>query len=151
MLFSEPLKATLDAEKSYREVWVEWLTQTQKLIPANATGPQQAAMISERLDIAPTMKFEAAIDAAVTMRLVSVKSKTGEGKLGLAVGPFQVSGSFGFTSSSTSESILEARARYQLSNTNEATLRGWLEAAGIDPTTRDSLDDAKARLQDTEE
>lgn len=146
-LFTAPVKASVMAEAEYRKVWIEWLDRTEKLIPADAPEAVQKAVIEAQLDMAPIMKFEAAIDLGVTMRLVSIKEGSGGGSLGLNVGAFQVSGSFGFMSSNTSESILEARARYQLSNTNEQTLRGFLAAAGVPVEKKEQLADARRALK----
>lgn len=146
-LFTAPIRAAVEAEASYRRIWVEWLQQTASLIPEDATDEVQARIIANRLDMAPVMKLDAAIDVGLTMRLVTVKQTDAGGELGLAVGPFQVSGQFGFSSSKTAESVMEARARYQLSNTNSATMRDYLEAADAVPTKKTELENAQKALQ----
>lgn len=128
-LFTAPAEASVAAEKQYRRIWMQWLQKTMALLDAAPEGSDKAKMLTQRLDLAPILKFEAAVDLGVTMRLVSVKAREGGGELGLAVGPFQAAGSFSFMSQSTSESILQARARYQLSNRNELTLRDYLQGA----------------------
>ncbi len=145
-LFTAPVEASLMAEEGYRRIWIEWLKKLAKILDGTGGGKD---LIESHLDMAPVMKFEAAIDVAITMRIVTVKETSGGGGLGLAVGPFQASGQFGFSNQNTSDSTLSARARYQLSNTNEQTLRGYLADAGIPVTKKEELPAAIEKMEAT--
>lgn len=128
-LFTAPTKAVIEAEKHYRQIWIDWLNELIQLvgkakgINANA---DEAAIIARQLDLAPVMKLDAKIEVGVTMRLASVRKFKGDVTLGLGVGTLQAAGSFGFSSESAQESVLQARAFYGLSNSGEVSLKNYL-------------------------
>ena len=95
------------------------------------------------------MKLEAAVDLAITMKITSVKGKEGSAKHGLSVGPFSAGGSYSFMEQNTQESVLNARARYQLSNTNEQTLVEYLSGAGISVANKSEVEAAATKLGTT--
>ena len=148
-LFTAPAEAAILAERRFRQIWTAWLRDAQGRIEA-APATAKAQLLSQLLDLAPVMTFEAAIDLGVTMRLVSVRRRSGGGELGLAVGPFQAAGTFGFMGETTTESVLQARARYQLSNRNTLTLRDYLQGATGGLPTPETLADTIDLLERTQ-
>lgn len=76
------------------------------------------------------------------MRIAKLQRSDGNLKVGLAVGPFQAAGSFGFMSETASESVIQARAAYVVSNdAGETGLKDVLSALGLP----DPLDPASVR------
>lgn len=153
-LFSAPSKVVVDADARYRQIWMEWLQNIRALITARDTAvggtplttEQQKALIEAQLGMAPVMKLDAAVEVAVTMRLASVTQKEGKASLGVGVGAFQVSGSFGMSSQTSQESILQARAVYNMANNSEKSLASYLKDYSIPVTDAASLGKAIAFL-----
>jgi len=82
--------------------------------PASTLTPEEKAqLLKERLNLVPVMKFQAAIDLGITMRIASVDQKSGNLSAGLLLNVFQ------------------ARATYNMANYDAVT---YLAPAKIDLT-----------------
>lgn len=129
-LFTAPARASWCAEREYRRIWVGWLEDLSRLIAASG-GAMDAEGLDRHLAMAPVMRFEGLIELGVTMRVASVGEMRGGLGAGLRLGAIETSGSFGFMSRSTQDSILQAKAQYTLTNDHSMTLSEYLETLSI--------------------
>lgn len=144
-LFSAPLKAVVEAEKAYLEIWIQKL----EFIKANYSSDLSAKKVNLQDLISlyvPTVSLEGNIKTSLTMRVAGVQQKSGTLSGGLALGPIHLSGGFGFSSSQTQESIFQASTEFFLSN-KEFSLKDYLKAANIEAATPADLDSAIAKLK----
>jgi hypothetical protein len=136
-LFSAPLSAVVKAENEYREIWLGWFRQ--RLALAEAAGltitPQ---VLADTVAIAPIVKLNGTVSAAVRLRIESTTSAKGE--IGLNLASIPLTGSFGFSTTRTEESTLEASTVMTLSNADR-DLAGLLAANGVagDKLTADAV------------
>ena len=130
-LLTAPTRAVVDAASEQRSSWIYWLKDVQRLVNDAADDAQKTKIINEHLKIAPVWKLGAQISIGITMRIASIKRSEGSASIGLGIGLLQASGSFGFMTESTNESILQARAQYALSNDAEVTLSEYLSDLGV--------------------
>ncbi len=142
-LFEAPLRAVTKAEAKYLKIWAEWLNIQLKLIGESTRSPEQITSLMSR---APTVTLDGSIDVGITMRIASVKKSEGGGSIGLQVGPVHASGAFGFSKTSTQESIFQASARFALSN-NNADLSQFLSSQGLTPTSVEDLTKASELIK----
>jgi len=149
-LFTAPAQAVIAAEKEYLSIWKGYLESLAKELndPASTLKPEEKALLlKERLNLVPVMKFQAAIDLGITMRIASVDQKSGNFSAGLQLNVFQASGGFGFMTQNTQESTFQARASYNMSNYDAVTLTQYLAPAKIDLTDPTKLDEAVKYLE----
>lgn len=130
-LFTAPIQAVVQAEAQYRRIWCDWLVSLQALLTKRGqlTAEQEAAFIQSQLELAPIMRLEARIDVGISLRVTSVRQTQVGGSFGLQVSVLQAAGSFSFASQDTQESVLNARATYALANTQQLSLKDFLEKA----------------------
>lgn len=133
-LFRAPLKAAAEAERDYLEIWADWVEIQVKLIGDQVLTPEQ---ITNLLNKAPTVKLDGFVDVGISMRIATVKQKDygfGVGVSGASLGlaPVYASGSFGFSKTSSQESMFQASARFNVSN-NNADLTQFLIDRGKNP------------------
>lgn len=145
MLFTAPTEAMVTAAAKQRAVWVDWLRDMKRLVDAADPGIKQQ-IIDRHLGLSPVWKMDAQVSVAVQMRVASVDRIEGGLTLGLGISVLQASGTFGFMSESSSESVLHARAQYAFSNGAQVSLREYLENLGV-TLTPDALDTAIGKLQ----
>lgn len=151
VLFTAPVEAALLSEREIRRVWAEWLRNIASLASsAGLSGEALVGFINTQLALAPVMKFDAEIDLGMTLKITSLNSREGGGKIGLSVGPFSAAGQFSFMQQNSSESVLNARAVYSLSNANAQTLSGYLNAARLECVDVDSLRESASALEAVE-
>ncbi|CAM2067890.1 hypothetical protein SCOR_21095 [Sulfidibacter corallicola] len=131
-LFTAPANAVVQAEAEYRAIWAQWLENTMALLAKVPQGTDRSAILAKHLELAPVMKLGAQIEVGITLRVGSVTRREGSLGVSLGVGAFQASGSFGFMSQNTSESVMQARAAYALSNETEVTLKDFAANWSID-------------------
>lgn len=127
-LFVEPLHGFNEAQAAIIDTWLNLL----KSLMALPEGDNRDQIIRTAIDQAP--KWHASIkgDVSVLMRITKLRRAEGSLSLGVAVGPFQGAGSFGFTSESASESVIQARAAYIVSNAaGETSLSDLLSSLGL--------------------
>lgn len=161
MLFTAPLEAVVEAEVRYRRLTHECLhnlLQTVNVLyPAPAAGaarsPSQLAaiqsLITSQLALAPIFKINASVDAALTMRVASITTKNAEVNLQLGVGGISVGGSFGSSQQASSETVLQAAARYAVHNNTEISMTDFLANFGLTPTDPEGLKNAVEKLEKT--
>lgn len=144
MLFTAPSEAVVRSEAEFRRIWVQWLRDLKKLIDARNALPSPPSVIefNEQLELAPVMKFTARVEAGITMRVATVRQTEAKASLGLGLSILQVSGSFGFSSQDTQESVLQAKAQYAMTNTNEVTLKDYLKDFSIELAKPEDIDNA---------
>jgi len=130
-LLTAPTKAVVDAASEQRSSWISWLKDVQRLVNDASDDAQKKKIIDEHMKIAPVWKLGAQISIGVTMRVASIERSEGSASLGLGIGLLQASGSFGFMNETSTESILQARAQYALSNDAEITLAQYLSDLGV--------------------
>ncbi|WOO42690.1 hypothetical protein [Rubellicoccus peritrichatus] len=143
VLFTAPTEAVVDAASHQRRIWIKWLKDIDRLInpPTGVDKPSKAQaneIILRHLELAPVWKMSAQISIGIGMRIASIRRMEGGIKLGIGTSMVSASGSFGFMSESASESTLQARANYAMSNEQEVTLKEYLNDLGVgvtDPTT----------------
>jgi hypothetical protein len=111
-MFTAPLKAAVEAEKDYRRIWADWLEVQKKLLP----NTPDAVIPKELLFLAPVLDLNGVVEVGVTMRIAGVNKKDIALGGGISVGPIHVTGTFGFSSQNTQESVFQAHARFTLSN-----------------------------------
>jgi hypothetical protein len=145
-LFTAPTEATVKAAAAQRRIWIDWLRDVKALVDSTADDNVKKAIISEHLALAPTWRMAAKISVGVTMRVASVKRVEGGASLGLGLGTVQVAGNFGFMSQSSSESVLQARAEYSLTNDREISLGDYLTTLGVPIVNANEVDTAIASL-----
>lgn len=149
-LFTAPAHAAVTAEKEYLSIWKGYLDSLNKEIndPASAFKPEEKVqLLKERLSLVPVMKFQAAIDLGITMRIASVEQKSGNLSAGLQLNVFQASGGFGFMTQNAQESTFQARATYNMANYDAVTLQQYLAPAKIDLTDPLKLEEAVKYLE----
>lgn len=132
-LFTAPCRATVQTERDCRQIWVEWLEDLNNMIIKLTNidaGTDVTNVIAKHLDLAPIMKMNAKIEIGLTMRLASIKENSGKMEVGLSVGPIGASGSYGFMSRSTAESVMQVHAAYTMSN-NDVSLKDYLASSNL--------------------
>ncbi|MEM6259538.1 MAG: hypothetical protein AAGI37_14735 [Planctomycetota bacterium] len=139
-LFTEPLKGFNDAQIQIVDHWVRLLGQFD-------TGADPAEYATA-LKMAPKWSASLRGDVSIVLRLATLKQTKAGVSLGVGVGPFQASGSFGFMSETASESVIQARAAYVVSNdAGEVGLVDVLKDLGIvDPLDPGEVENAVAKL-----
>lgn len=146
-LFTAPADAMVDAAAKQRLIWVRWLEDVRRLVDA-ADAEYKQQILDRHLALAPVWKLDAQVSVAVQMRVASIDRASGGFSLGLGLSVLQASGSLGFLSETSSESVLHARAQYAFSNGGQTTLQQYLADLGV--TLRpDALDTAISRLTAT--
>ena len=130
----------------YRAIWVEWLNALNTLFKDTMKPAEQKALIEKNLDLAPVMKMNAKVEIGLTMRMASVTQREGKLEVGLNVGPIGASGSYGFMSRSTEESVMQVHAAYTMSN-NDVTLAEYLDKKNLDLATAEDVNNAVAALE----
>jgi len=134
-LFTAPTDAVVKAAAVQRRIWIDWLRDVVRLVEATDDADAKKRIIREHLALAPVWRISAQVSVGVTMRVASIKRTEGGASLGLGVGPIQASGSFGFMSESSSESVLQARAQYAVTNNDRVvTLEEYLATLDVTPT-----------------
>jgi hypothetical protein len=147
-LFTAPTDAVVKAAAEQRRIWRDWLLDVQRLLDGLGDAEQETRkrIIREHLRLAPTWKMTAQVSVGITMRVTSLNRAEGGVTLGLGVGLLQGSGTFGFLSESTTESILQARAQYALGNEAEVSLADYLDTLGVSLADATDVSKAIARL-----
>jgi hypothetical protein len=136
-LFAAPLRAAVQAENDYRQIWLSWFRQ--RLAIAQAAGvtitPQ---VLADIVAVAPIIKLNGTVSSAVKLRIESTLSA--DGKVGLSLASIPLSASFEFAASRTEESTLEASTAMTLSNADR-DLSTLLTANGVtgDKLTSDAV------------
>jgi hypothetical protein len=126
-LFSAPLSAVVKAEDEYRRIWLDWFRQ--RLALAQAAGLTiTPEVLADIVAIAPVVKLNGTVSAAVRLRIESTTSA--EGKIGLNLASIPLTGSLGFSTTRTEESTLEASTVMTLSNADR-DLASLLTANGV--------------------
>lgn len=146
-LCAAPLQAATEAEADYRRIWGRWLADQKALIAKLPDAQQNAVDYAALLQTAPVVSVNSQVDLAVSMRIASVKDTSASGDVGISVGAVQASGSFGFASRTTEESMLQAATSVVLSN-NEQNLIDYLARFNLAPADAAGLDQAIALLKD---
>lgn len=131
-LFAAPLRAIVDAEKEYLRIWIERLKVIQKLAASKDAAKQmEGATLGDLIgQYAPVVRLEGRIDTGLTMRIAGVREVSGSLSVGLALGPVHAAGGFGFSNTTTQESIFQASTSFVLTN-KEFSLGEYLKAARI--------------------
>lgn len=145
-LFTAPANAACRAEREYRTIWLEWLRELAALSGA-AASPMKPEQIQAHLDLAPVLHFESLIEVGITMRVASVSEMRAGISAGLRLSVIETSGSFGFVSRDTQESVLQAKAQYTLSNGAHMTLKDYLGTMSIDLAGPDDVKTAIGALE----
>lgn len=149
-LFTAPLRAVVDAEKAYLEMWITRLKVIQQTYVsgkgANRSMVNGADLGTLLEQYVPVISLEGRIDTALTMRIAGVKETSGGLSAGLALGPIHASGSFGFVSRNTQESTFQASTSFALAN-KSFSLTDYLSAANLKMTDPKDLDAAIAHLE----
>jgi len=142
---SAPLEAAVQAEEDYRAIWVKWLKE--KLEWADNLPPAAKATIdwTTLFQTAPIVDVNQTIQLAITLRVASVKEKKGGLSGGISVGPIHLSGNFGFSSSSSQESLIQASTAVTLTNVT-TDLTGLLAVNNLVPSSPDDLKTAISLL-----
>lgn len=145
-LLTAPAQATVHGAREQRKIWIRWLRDVERLVQAAPDEDTKNAILAEHLRLAPTWKISAQLSLALSLRVASIRRFETGGSLGFAVGLLQMSGRFGFSSEETTESALQVRAQYALTNDGETNLAEYLTSLGVDPTDPTKLDEAIAKL-----
>lgn len=143
-LFTAPAQAMVQAARTQRQTWAEWLHTVGELLQ-QADEPTRQAIIDQHLALAPVWKLDAQVSAAIQLRVASVERLETGLSLGLGVSVFHAAGTFGFMAESSSESVLHARAQYAFSNNATVSLKEYLDTLGVTLTPQ-TLDVAIAKL-----
>lgn len=146
-LLSAPVKAATYANREQMYIWRDYLKTIEAVIGTVTDPAQKVALISQYMSMAPTWKVAAQIDVGITMRIASISKTTVGGSLGIAVGVVQTAGQFSSEKSTSTESLLTARALYSLSNDNEIQLENFLSSLGIDLAQPDQVATAVGKLE----
>ena len=151
MLFTAPAEASIEAEKNYRVIWLQWLLDLQDLIKIQKLKSEKANnAITEHLELAPVMKFDGIIECGVTMRIAAITEKGKSVSTGIQLGVIESTGSFGFMHRQTNESVLQAKAQYTVTN-REISLSNYLKNFSINLTSPTELTAAISFLKKTSE
>lgn len=146
-LLSAPVKAATYANREQMYIWRDYLKTIQAVIDTVNDTEQKVALISQYISMAPIWKVAAQIDVGITMRIASI-SKTSIGStLGITVGLVQTAGQFSSEKSTSTESLLTARAHYSLTNDNEIQLADFLNSLGINLAAPEQVTTAVAKLE----
>ena len=146
-LIQAPLEAVLDAETKYLQLWKKRLETIKDLYVEAGTLKNGADLATLVEQSAPVVQLEGKIDMGLTMRIAGVSEKSGGLGAGLAVGPVHASGSFGFVSRSTHESIFQAASSFIVAN-KQFSLKDYLKTAKINLATPQDLTAAIEHLGD---
>ncbi|MEM6334456.1 MAG: hypothetical protein AAF823_14060 [Planctomycetota bacterium] len=133
-LFVEPLHGFNRAQMDIVDHWIATLERLKQVLgQGGANKPKDpAALIAATLAMAPKWSATIRGDASIVLRVASLTQTQGQVSLGVAVGPFQASGSFGFMSETASESVIQARASYVVSDDGgEISLRDLLKLMNV--------------------
>lgn len=144
--YEAPLNAVQKAEARYRDTLASWLDKKWSWYERLDESSRQNISFSKFLDEAPAIQMNAVFDLSATLRIASVSEKSTSISGGLALGPIQTSGSFGFSSQRSEESVLKVASSITVSNT-ASDLVGLLGKYGIDPTDESSVGAAVALLR----
>ncbi len=145
-LLTSPTDAVVNSAAEQRRCWINWLKDVQRLVNTATSEEQKKVIIAKHLELAPVWKLGAQISVGVTMRVASIKRQEASASLGLGVGLLQASGFFGFMAESTSESIVQARAQYALTNDTQVTLSEYLADLGVTLASGDDVSTAIEKL-----
>lgn len=152
-LFVEPVHGFNRAQSATIDMWLRALRGIAAGMGDDDTLSAQE--LGQRLDLLPRWSASIAGATAVTMRLTSATKMTGDLSLGIGVGAFQASGSFGFMRETSSESVIQAQASYEVTNTRgEISVLDLLEQGGDDfstGATKDRLEGAIGKLAGVQE
>lgn len=133
-LFTAPAEAVVQAEADYRQIWAKWLGNVMELLKQRDES-KHAEILRTHLNLAPVMKLNAKVEVGITLRVGSIKKRDGSVGVGLGVGAFQLNGSYGFMSQSSSESVMQARAAYEMTNQAEVTLKEFADTWSLPLTS----------------
>ncbi len=145
-LMTAPSEATLVALEKQREIWSKWLEDIIKLMAKQKDETKKQAVIDRFISLAPSWKMRSHLDLSISMRVSSVDKKDGKFTLGLGIGSVNASGQFGFMSQSSSESTLQARLIYDLTNDDELTLEDYLKTIYQTDLTAKNIDTIQKEL-----
>ncbi len=149
MLFTAPAEASIEAEKNYRALWLQWLLDLQEMIKTQKLKSEKANhAIVQHLELAPVMKFDGIIECGVTMRIAAITEKGKSVSTGIQLGVIQSTGSFGFMHRQSNESVLQAKAQYTITN-REVSMADYLGHFSIDLASPADLTKAISFLEKT--
>lgn len=130
-LIEAPMEAALAAEEKYLQLWKERLEIIQKTYVQSDGQLKEGASLEKLLkQYTPVVEVEGKIEMGLTMRIAGVTEKSGSFGGGLAVGPIHGSGSFGFASQNTHESVFQVSAAFVVAN-KKFSLEDYLSTAAI--------------------
>lgn len=144
--YEAPLDAVQRAEAHYRKTLANWLDKKWAWYQTLDESRRREISFTEFLDEAPAIQMNAVFNLAATLRIASVSSKSANVSGGLALGPIQTSGGFGFSSQRSEESVLKAASSITVSNT-VTDLAVLLGKYGLDPTDESSVKTAVELLR----
>jgi len=148
-LFVEPLHGFNRAQHQALETWIQLLRSMAGL--SEGSSAVSAEAIPGLLALAPRWSAAVKGDLALTLRLTSLRRQDTGVSIGIGAGPFQAAGTFGLMSEQTSESIIQARASYTVTNSaGEVSLEDVLASVGfpIDSlTSAEKLKQASKQLE----
>jgi len=147
-LFNAPLQAAVKADAEYLRIWAQWLRFKKSLFIESDGKPMPNIDIAKILETAPVVSLNGKVDMAITMRITDVSKSEGSLSAGLSVGPIFASGSFGFHSESTQESLFQAAASFLISN-QEKSLPNFLADYHLPLTDGKEVDNVIAKLEST--
>ncbi len=145
--------AAIQANREQRKIWADWLEDIIDMlgeIGEEIDFEKREIFISEQLSLAPAFKLNAFISVSSSMRIASIDRVDASGGLGLSLGLLQISGSFGMSQQNSSESTLQARAEYTLTNNNELSLSDYLGSLGVKTSDPTELQNAVTILRSPE-
>ncbi|MDD1795061.1 hypothetical protein LRP50_18190 [Enterovibrio sp. ZSDZ42] len=146
-LLTAPAEAVVFASREQRKIWIQWLQDLQNILASTENEDVHKTIIEKHLPLAPLWKMTAQISLGITMRIASIERREGGVSLGLGVGMIQASGTFGFSRETTSESVLQAFANYNLTNDSEISLKDYLSIIDVNQlNNKDDLSKAISRL-----
>jgi hypothetical protein len=146
-LLTAPVKAVTYANREQMYIWRDYLKTISALIDIESTQDEKVSLVKQYLSMAPIWKVSATVEVGITMRIASVSKSAKGGSIGLAVGLLQVAGQFSSESSTTSESVMTAKAIYALSNDKEIKLTEFMSTLGVTVTSPDQVVTAIGKLE----
>lgn len=146
-LLTAPGRAAVRASREQRAIWIEWLRDVQGLLEGEEDPEIRKSIVRQHMRLAPVWQASVQVSLGITMRVASIERREAGMTLGLGVGLLQSSGSFGFMSETSAESVLQARAQYALSNQGEVTLPAYLESLGVDVAGAEDVTAALSKLE----